>query len=806
MYKQVQHIVQICRRNRVVLFVLFFITGILTSVVFIDEIKRSLGTASIAFYSSIVFMILGILGFWLSLGELTRIRKISKELWQQKKLFRKTLSSISEGLITTGKKGEILYMNPAAELMTGWKFNQAKKQGLDKVYRVVNEQTGEPVDNIINRVLGNGNIVEAENNTLLKSRDAGSRVISNSGSPLLDVNGNIAGAVLIFNDISANKVIETRLKEREKQYRDLIQNLPEAVYTCDEFGFIQLYNKAAASLWGREPIPGNDQWCGSWKIFTTDGVQLPAAACTMARAVQECNAVQSEQMIIQRPDGTLRHVLSNPTPLFDADGKLTGAVNMLIDVTEKKEKEILINQTEEKYRTLVEQASDGIIVYSFDGTIYEFNKAAHDLSGYTSEEFKKLKINDLLFNEPVIINQANAEKLKAGETVLFNRKLKTKDGSALAIELSARMLPDGRNLAFVRDITAKKKAEEELRSSEERYRYLFNNNPASIFIWDAESLRILEANETAILQYGYSKEEITQKTLLDLRPQEEYSQILDFVQMAKKNSSFECSGTWQFKNQKGQDIFSSVVSHQIFYKGRNAMMAIAKNVTEKILLEKERMSRQQEITDAVLSAQEEERQEIGRELHDNINQILASSRLYLGLAKEDAVNQLEFLEETDNLINSAIREIRALSHNLIPPSVSETALMEALDDIIDRMAVTTPIVIHKNFAGFMENRISDKFKLTLYRIVQEQFNNIIKYAGAKNIQLDLLQQENEIILRIKDDGIGFDTAKCKDGVGLMNIKTRASLFDGMADIISFPGKGCELCVIFPFKQATKNLD
>lgn len=104
MYKQVQHIVQICRRNRVVLFVLFFITGLLTSIVFIDEIKRTLGTASIAFYSSILFMILGILGFWLSLGELTRIRKISKELWQQKELFRTTLSSISEGLITTGKK------------------------------------------------------------------------------------------------------------------------------------------------------------------------------------------------------------------------------------------------------------------------------------------------------------------------------------------------------------------------------------------------------------------------------------------------------------------------------------------------------------------------------------------------------------------------------------------------------------------------------------------------------------------------------------------------------------------------------
>ena len=97
------------------------------------------------------------------------------------------------------------------------------------------------------------------------------------------------------------------------------------------------------------------------------------------------------------------------------------------------------------------------------------------------------------------------------------------------------------------------------------------------------------------------------------------------------------------------------------------------------------------------------------------------------------------MAETDNLINTAIDEIRTLSHSLIPPSLGESGLIEALDDIIHITAKTTSITIQKSYTGICENAISDKFKLTMYRIVQEQFNNIIKYAKAKTDALNTLK-------------------------------------------------------------------
>ena len=213
-------------------------------------------------------------------------------------------------------------------------------------------------------------------------------------------------------------------------------------------------------------------------------------------------------------------------------------------------------------------------------------------------------------------------------------------------------------------------------------------------------------------------------------------------------------------------------------------------------LEKERMLKHQEITQAVISAQEQERQELGGELHDNVNQILAGSLLYLGLAKKELKTDHPYLKETDTLINTAITEIRNLSHSLIPPSLHESEFIDALKNLTEVTQKTSGIIISLQACGFDESCIPDKLKLTIYRIVQEQINNILKHAAAQKVIVHLVKDSEKTLLSIKDDGIGFNTAKKANGVGLMNIKTRASLFNGEICIISSPGNGCELRVLF----------
>ena len=126
--------------------------------------------------------------------------------------------------------------------------------------------------------------------------------------------------------------------ETENRYEKIIQNLNNAIYTCDEMGYLKLYNKAAAELWGREPKPGKDLYCGSYKMFDKDGTELPFENYPMAVMLKNNKPITNAEVTIQRPDGSFRKVLHSSTPIYDLKGELTGAVNILIDVTDKNQK------------------------------------------------------------------------------------------------------------------------------------------------------------------------------------------------------------------------------------------------------------------------------------------------------------------------------------------------------------------------------------------------------------------------------------------------------------------------------------
>ena len=130
-----------------------------------------------------------------------------------------------------------------------------------------------------------------------------------------------------------------RMRERERRFRELLDALPAAVYTTDAAGRITYYNDAAATLWGHRPPLGSSEWCGSWKLFWPDGAPLPHDQCPMAVALKENRAVRGMEAAAERPDGTRVPFIPYPTPIHDETGKLVGAVNMLVDVTERKRSE-----------------------------------------------------------------------------------------------------------------------------------------------------------------------------------------------------------------------------------------------------------------------------------------------------------------------------------------------------------------------------------------------------------------------------------------------------------------------------------
>ncbi len=228
---------------------------------------------------------------------------------------------------------------------------------------------------------------------------------------------------------------------------------------------------------------------------------------------------------------------------------------------------------------------------------------------------------------------------------------------------------------------------------------------------------------------------------------------------------------------------------------------IVEDITEKLELEKklenEQQKRQKQITEAVLIAQENERVELGRELHDNINQILITTRLYLDLALSRPSKDEELLNISKDHIGKAIRELRRLSRNLMPPSLGDITLKQSLEDLLLNFSSFDKVNFNLDVKLNEEKFIPDFLKITIYRIIQEQLANILRHSGATIVNIKIFEDDHSLYVNISDNGIGFDTNKSTSGLGLKNISSRASLLEGHAEIISTPGKGTRLSIVFP---------
>ena len=359
-----------------------------------------------------------------------------------------------------------------------------------------------------------------------------------------------------------------------------------------------------------------------------------------------------------------------------------------------------------------------------------------------------------------------------------------------------------RMIGAIQDITSRKRSEEIILASEEKYRQIFYKNPYPTWIFDLDSLRIVEVNDAALEKYGFEKNEFYRMTVRDLHPPGEGDQFLESI----KNPAAMAGGErrlWHHSNKWRTNMIVEITSHLIDYFGKICMQVIINDVTERVRLEKElalqQRLKQQQITEVVLGAQERERFELGQELHDNINQILATSKLYLDVAIEEREPRIELLVKSRNNISMAIEEIRRLSKELITPSLNDLGLVQSIQELIRSIQMVKKMKIRLAISGIDENALQPEQKINVYRIIQEQLNNILKHAQASSVVIELNKEEAQIRLLVADDGRGFDPRLRRDGVGISNIMSRAELYNGRVEIDSSPGKGCRLEVILNSK-------
>jgi PAS domain S-box-containing protein len=220
-----------------------------------------------------------------------------------------------------------------------------------------------------------------------------------------------------------------------------------------------------------------------------------------------------------------------------------------------------------------------------------------------------------------------------------------------------------------------------------------------------------------------------------------------------------------------------------------------KELEEQLIEEK--LERQKEISETVIRVQEKERSRIGHELHDNVNQILSTVRMFVDMINPAKKEEKNLKSKSLEYIMLAIEEIRKLSKELVAPQLHGNGLADSIRILIDDIHLSNVVKIkftHDNDIDLL----SPGKKVTLFRIVQEQMKNIIKYSQAKQVEIYLQSRDQNAELSIRDNGVGFDPKQTHQGIGLSNIYERTRFYDGTVDIQTAPGKGCTVTVCIPF--------
>jgi PAS domain S-box-containing protein len=280
-------------------------------------------------------------------------------------------------------------------------------------------------------------------------------------------------------------------------FRDVLQALPVAVYTTDAGGRITFYNEAAALLWGHRPTLGDDQWCGSWKLYRPDGSPLPHDQCPMAVALKEGRAVRDIEAIAERPDGSRVPFLPFPTPLFDASGALVGAVNMLMDLTDRRRAE----SYEQRLGAIIEFSDDAIVSKNLNGIITSWNRGAEQLFGYAADEVVGQSITILIPPERLDEETMVLERIRRGERIdHYETVRRRKDGASVDISLTVSPVRDatGRIVGaskIARDITERKRADEQQELLIGEIKHRIKNTLATVQAIAMQTLRSASADE-----------------------------------------------------------------------------------------------------------------------------------------------------------------------------------------------------------------------------------------------------------------------------------------------------------------------
>ena len=358
------------------------------------------------------------------------------------------------------------------------------------------------------------------------------------------------------------------------------------------------------------------------------------------------------------------------------------------------------------------------------------------------------------------------------------------------------------------DITELKEAQEQLNSQKNLSESIINALPGIFFLLSKNG-SLIRWNKNFETVMGYSFQEVSKMQVDQFFLPDTKLALEEKIDEVYKRGWSEMESTLVTKTGEQKPYYltgwRTVVESEECVIGTGMDMTEIKKAEKRLKMMEQKIAyqkvqEQKKISRAIISAQERERNHIGRELHDNVNQLLAGTRLYLTMGVKKHPDVSEVVKYPIELLDSGINEIRSLTHQHISPA-KELNLKQLAESQV-HLLKTASIKCQLSFDLDMD--INEDLKTNIYRILQELVNNILKHSKAKSVSISIFYDDCKIKIQTKDDGQGFKTDALRDGIGLSNITNRVDAYDGEINVDSAPGKGCRIEIALPVPDCAES--
>jgi PAS domain S-box-containing protein len=729
--------------------------------------------------------------YWLGVQyDITEQKRTEEEFRRSEERFRATFEQAAVGIVQVGLGGEWLRFNDKFCDIVGY---DREELGAISVFELVSPEDFERDFDRGVRMLA-GELRDYTEEKLIVGK-GGRRVWINLTVSLVhDDSDEPRYFIAVAEDIGRRKQIEEerqrtqeQLRQSEERFKVLAQEVVEGII-LSENGKIIDANRSVTEMFAYD----------LGELVGKDAIELTAPECRemVRRRISEEDARAYESRGLKR-DGSTFPIEIRPSHLPYSGRRIR--VTSVIDLTERKQAEEALIVSEERYRTLVEQLPAVTYMQGIENAALVYvSPQIEGVLGYSPEEYlanPELRSLTIHPEDRGWVLEEDACTDETGEPYSVEYRRISRDGLVVWVREEAVLVRDSEGAplfwqGILMDVTERKHQEEALRQSEALYRTVVEQAEENIFLVDAESRRVLDANDALLRSLGYTEDELIEMTLYDIVAHEQESVDLNIERIMEEGH--RSLGERRYRRKDGTLADVEVNVSAVPYNGEKAMCIVAHDVTER--KRTERML--EEIREA-------ERNRLARELHDStLQDIVYALQEVQVMQVISGSDPSPALEDTADALKRSVEGLRGAIFELRLKETLDRSLSFSLENLVDlnrRMArgrYELELAVGEGFPA----RLPDKTGQELTRLVQEALTNVRRHAEAEHVRVELGLEGGLAYVEVSDDGRGFDPETARTGIGTQSMRQRALELGGEFDLESAPGEGTRARFTIPLSR------